>query len=655
MHEIACVLKILLKIIFNINYKIMKRLFLLMLGISLFVGIFFCPACKKTDDPGTDTPDWTDEEQQAYEHVLNLQDDVSTKLDDWLTSMDSLEAINLAQQEFANDPAVTSATISIQGITVQYTNGIRGGIFINGKKFNYKKGMATMPYNKNIKTENNLNCIVNNRKMLLLDAANTEFSYYTDQVYSMSYQNLGRVGISITDYPRNSEVSLDQLSQLSGYGIIDLESHGLAWPKETNITDVYFLTGEEANVTTTKKYWDDLTKGSIPIVKMFTRKSTKKTMYYISADFIKKHNDFSQDTVLFYGGFCYSFLGDWPDIVDGFADGAYLGFDWSVESFHCANWDLNMLALLSDTTKEVPMNLEAWMNDTDVEKSYFDNEDNRTVHIYYTGDGTLRLWSKNKISLMALSPDGAPVSTPGKIDVAYPFRCVAESGSEYVKFFWDIGDGSAPVSASNEVNITWSEAGQYILEVEVVDYDDTSLGTATLAVSIVEEGNNEVRDFVLTTNNAGCRFGPQTAVQFSPPATPGGNDYIGWNSEIEWSGSSLSGISMGTGGNKVTFNGSISDDGQSINFVVDLEYVSEFTGNIFKKYTLTVSNCPFSYYGPDAYPYPEAGYSAFPPDIQNYVTNFSGYYVDEVAGTTHTVTGIDWSSIDKLTFVFYKE
>ena len=121
------------------------------------------------------------------------------------------------------------------------------------------------------------------------------------------------------------------------------------------------------------------------------------------------------------------------------------------------------------------MTTEAWMNDPGLEKSYYDQGDKKTTHIYYAGDGALTLWDDISINLIALSPDGKPVSEPGEAGEAYPFRCEVVSTITELEFAWDIGDGSAPVTASKEVNITWSEDGPYVLKVDVKDKSNGSL------------------------------------------------------------------------------------------------------------------------------------------------------------------------------------
>ncbi len=434
----------------------MKKLFLLTFGISLFAITFFWSACKKTD--GTD---WNDEEHTAYNHVINLQDEVSAKLNDWFSSLDSLEAIQMAQQEFANDPNVSSVTVGSQGIMVQYANGMRGGLFLNPDRGEDIEGKSSfMKRNFDAHSDNNLKAIVNQKKMLFLDPTVSQFPNAHEKEVSNDVPNLDRIGTGFYTY---NGTNLDEFANLAGNGIINISSHGAAWPDQNNITEVYLLTGVTENKANSDEYWDEIADGKIPIIM-----ADEDNKYWISPEFITEHNDFSQDTILFYGCFCYSNLGGWPGIVESFAEGAYVGFDWIVEVRWASYWSTDLIRQMSDTSRTDPVSIGTWMSDPDIEHSYYDNTHHRTVSIHYTGDGTLKLWNKTQVDLIPQSDDGTPVSNPGEAGVAYPFKCQVIGGGPELEYVWDIGDNSSPVSTTeNEVDITWNNNGTYVFTVTV--------------------------------------------------------------------------------------------------------------------------------------------------------------------------------------------
>jgi hypothetical protein len=123
-----------------------------------------------------------------------------------------------------------------------------------------------------------------------------------------------------------------------------------------------------------------------------TSESGSENVYLLSEKFIAGHNDFSQDTVLFYGGFCFSSLGKWPYLEQSFAAGTYFGHDWAVFTSYCNDWANDLIKTLADTTPGQPSSVLNWIG-SPLEKSYWDNDFKRTVSLAAYGDD-LFLWKK---------------------------------------------------------------------------------------------------------------------------------------------------------------------------------------------------------------------------------------------------------------------
>ena len=626
----------------------MKKFILLILSLILFTTTLFWSACFKTENPG-----WNDDEKTSYEEVIDLQDEVSNNLDGWFQSMDSLEAINMAQQQFSGAPNVSTATINSQGIAVQYSNGIRGGLFLRSKDDSGEVGKEPLFNVPRPANGNGLKSLVNKRKMIFINPHYYERSYYSDQMIQMHANNLVEVGMNPLYFYKNDSATVDHFANLEGYGIIQVYSHGWAWPKENNITEVYLLTGETANEGTSKKYWDDLTGGNIPIVKV----AGNRNKYFISPSFIEKYNDFSKDNVLFYGGFCYSFLGGWPDLIHSFADGAYLGFDWSVYTFRNANWSVNMIAQMSDTSKANPVTLGDWMDDSELEKSYWNERDQRTVHIYYTGDEKLTLWGDTQVKLFALSSDGTPVSNPGEAGVAYSFKCEVVSDISELEYVWDIGDGSSPVTAGDAVNITWSAEGNYELKVEVKDKSSGNIiGAASAGVTIGSTNEEELIDFVKKCTYVSLCFGPTMAFKWEEGKFAVSPEDAGdWNwdyAPITWNGLSFSSTFVNDQNQTQTINGVLSSDGYTVTAVGEQEGYEMYGGYNFtykvgfENYPVQLPLDPIEYRTSVSYSVDNSNL------IQNYVTTFEGQMTWE-NGHIVNYTGVKWDEIERLIIVFH--
>ena len=369
----------------------MKYILVVLLAILVIFS-----ACKKKNNDPVSNDGWTQEDQAMYDHMLALQDTAYKKYAVWSVTMDSLDAIMQLKQYFLNDPIVSTAIIGSQGVAVQYVNGMRGGIFLDprdlpGTKLGVKvPGPCVDGFSPREKG------LVKTKKMILLDPHYWDRENYTNGMVAEYSQDLPRVGFSLeTVY--NSNATVDRFFHLGGYGIIQIYSHGWAYPAQDNITDVYVMTGEAANQTTTKNHEEDIKSGAIliepTIVGYNGSQEIVKNVYWISGGLFATENqkNFSNDTILFYGGFCWSFFGHWPYINQTFAKGAYFGFNWSVYADNCCDWAKDLVRQLSDTTLDNPATTNDWMNNP-LPKSYDIKKEGVTVNILYNGDPDLVLW-----------------------------------------------------------------------------------------------------------------------------------------------------------------------------------------------------------------------------------------------------------------------
>ncbi len=578
----------------------------------LFFTIFYS-ACNSTD-PNPEGK-WTEEEQKSYQDAIGIQDQIGDDLDDWFQTMDSTDAINKAFQSFESSAEVSSTILSSQGIAVQYANGMRGGLFIFGEDADTESELNYAEMEANNTTPNSLKSLVNKRKMILINPHYYERQFYTDQILHILNVKLGRIGMAINPFYKNEEATVDRFTELSGYGIIQIYSHGMAWPIKHNITEVYLMTGEVANENTSMKYWSELRDGNIPIMRV----SNISNKYFLSPQFINENNDFSNDTILFYGGFCYSFLGTWPELVHSFADGAYTGFDWSVITSYNANWAVNSIALMSDTSKNEPLTLQGWWDDPSLAKSYWNNEDSRTTKIHYAGDSRLTLWSDVNVALQALSDDGAPISVPGNSGEEYPFKCTAVTYISPLQYVWDSGDGSSPITTDeDEVLISWNENGTYLLKVDVKDKNTGEIIGSTEKTVIIGEDNQAIIDFVTATNGTRVEFSYSSAIH--PNLKSDFSFYLD-RIPTTWNGLSFSGTRTDEFGEFfANVEGEISADGEKLNIRVQEIYELQ-DGSYRHDVKLTISDYPFYWILEWNN---SAVFKVYSPNIGNYITDLSG-------------------------------
>jgi len=388
--------------------------------------LIVCTACKKSSVENNTSTGWTEEDQAFLENIQSLQAEAGDNYKTWSQSMDSLLVINKLQQFFLSDPSVLSATIGSQGIAVQYSNGMRGGLFLNPKRGATKSKMTMdhLPTEPAINT--GIKSIVNNKKMVFFAPCYYQFEEHCNITLEGYKKNLPKVGFTFDAVYKDSEATLDRLTQLDGFGIIHLDSHGWAWPNDTEIKEVYFQTWDVLDEEKAKKYADDLKNGTICIPRTFKPSPENEFMQdicLITEKFIISHNDFSKDTVLFFGSFCYSFLGNWDQLPSKCAKGSYLGVDWSVRSGGTAIWAVSLMDSLCDITAKTPFTVGKWILGPVPPKYYFEPDEQRNVSIYYSGDRDLGLWKSLEIETTPITNITQTTATGGgnvKSDGGFP-------------------------------------------------------------------------------------------------------------------------------------------------------------------------------------------------------------------------------------------
>jgi len=110
------------------------------------------------------------------------------------------------------------------------------------------------------------------------------------------------------------------------------------------------LTGETDNAKLAGKYYQDVLDGNIVVTY-----GPEGSQVFVDPKFITKNNTGADGSALFYGGFCYSSLGTWKDVMRSSNLAAtYVGFDWSVDTRWNAGWAQDVYTRLTDTTFNAP-------------------------------------------------------------------------------------------------------------------------------------------------------------------------------------------------------------------------------------------------------------------------------------------------------------
>ncbi len=441
----------------------------------------------------TDNTVWEKGGEAYYNNVVDLQTRAGEKYETWSKTMDSLEAIKKLQQFFLADTTVTSATIGDQGIAVQYSNGMRGGILIDPQNGLENGNLNFRPGQKTITDFSKPKSLVNNKKAILIFAVyRSLWIDLIDEIINIDNELLPKVGFSTISVYKNQEATVDRFTELSDYGLIDIDSHGFAWPTNKNIQKGYLQTGELANLITTLRYWKDVLKGDLAVIM-----ESNTQLYFLSPQFLASHNDFSKDNVLFFAGFCYSNLGGWLQISNLLGGGGYFGFDWEVRADRQKEWIVDLITKLCDFRIRPPFTTGNWMKEPTPPKWYTNqNRGGVTVSIHYTGDQDLAFWQEPEVETL-------PVT-----DVT---TTTAKCGGD-VK-----SDGGIPIT---EKGVCWSTSENPTISNNNT-MDGTGLGSFNSTIdNLTPSTQYWIRAYA--TNNSGTYYGNQQSF-----TTELGGDYDG--------------------------------------------------------------------------------------------------------------------------------
>ena len=359
-----------------------------LISISIFFIIIFFTYCSDDNSPSQNEPSTVAE--IIYEEIVKPQEERFNLFELLTSSMDTLSAMDSVLKVFLQDTSVEWGKVSKQGISIQYKNGIKGGILIDPldspDTTNFDLSKLDKKYSQII---NKRNIIPGSKKTIFINPSYWERKKYADKIISNYRKFLPQVGFDDPVIYLNEEATMEKFTQLSDYGIIHFYSHGWPWPDLNNISKVYVQTGEVYSPENfNEKFVDDYKEGDIMIA--FSRK-IRNHVLLITPNFLAKYNNFKMNTPLIYGGFCFSDLGDWPQTMTNTAGASgYFGFDWAVRTNWNAWWNRKLIQLLADPSYPYITTTFGWMNN-DLEKNYWADNYNKIVSIRYYGDSDLSL------------------------------------------------------------------------------------------------------------------------------------------------------------------------------------------------------------------------------------------------------------------------
>jgi len=249
----------------------MKNTFLLLIILFILIAI----GCTENDTPTE--PANNDEAEKIYNDIVLPQEANYGLLTNMLTEIDTLSALDSVLSIFMKDTLVEQGEITAQGIWIKYRSGVIGGLLIDPKDGPDSLGIQLNKNFESYSSNINKNIVPSSKRTTFINPIYSDRKTWSDLMIGNYNDRFPTAGYQKPEIYNNSAATVAKFANLSDYGIIHISSHGFAAPNEDNIVEVYLMTGEAYNETTSKEYDEGITRGRIPIIT-----DAGKTHFWIS-------------------------------------------------------------------------------------------------------------------------------------------------------------------------------------------------------------------------------------------------------------------------------------------------------------------------------------------------------------------------------------
>lgn len=379
-------------------------------SVWLILGLIAmsCVSCDRERmlAPGGGHLDLAQVEEDLSNQLVFLQE-----LHALAAAMDTTAALDSLVVLIQNDPGVLWAANVRTGVNVEYKTGLRGFLVLRlgGRELPTAapgltpgpSSRVSIPSTANLSGEaerNSLYTVPKHRRTIYLAAAFSEFRTWDQSVIDAANAALPQIGYEPFTVLKDEQVTLAALSTVSSgdYGIVRISSHGSPWPGNEKIEEVYLLTGEFSTPYADSVNAAYLQNGTVGVTSYFGQ-----NLYSVNARFFSDHNDFQDGQPLILLGFCFGYLGEWPNRLRTVSKaGAAVGWDWEVIAHREAGRTEWLLEQLCDSSRVDPMTIQRWHAGIDPGYEYGD----RTVSIHYSAADSFALWASSTHRITEIGP-----------------------------------------------------------------------------------------------------------------------------------------------------------------------------------------------------------------------------------------------------------
>ena len=293
-------------------------------GFFLFsiLALLMISACSKKSTPPNDPPD--NQRNPIVTDFTEYQTEFGRMFEVLWTELGVDAARDSIYKLIRKSSLVSKSYKTEQGINIIYSDGSRGGLFVNPED----RPTVVSYSGKNSSIESrSLDLLPQGNRAIFLCPIYSDRHYYADSILSIMEIDLAKVGFPVIEAFLDSDCGVERFCNIEDAGILHIYTHSLAWPTKSAIDEIYIMTGDSLTTEYCTEHSKDFDEHYLACMYV----PFKGNVVFMNRELVSEHNNFQNDKTFVFLSFGYASSTDWLTILRfGDGVGCCLGYDWRI-------------------------------------------------------------------------------------------------------------------------------------------------------------------------------------------------------------------------------------------------------------------------------------------------------------------------------------
>lgn len=324
-------------------------------ALAAVLALLIFGACSEKTTPPPDPPD--EQPEPPYSNYIEFQAAFGEKFEELSESLGRDEAIAAIYDSLRSySDFVSTALLTDQGINIVYTDGSRGGIFMEPEDM--PTVVSAAPKRNRSKDAVAADDVPLGERAIFICPIYSERRFYADSILTVMESELLKVGFSTVEAVFDDECTMERFANLDDAGILHIYTHALAWPTKSRVENVYIMTGQ--------RYWQVVAER---YSKLFKRNALvavyvpgRGNIVFMNQAAFSDLNSFHSDRTFVFLSCGYTAEVNWMvNLRFGDGAGCCLGYDWITPADSNLRWATELYKDCCDTTVTHELSISDWL------------------------------------------------------------------------------------------------------------------------------------------------------------------------------------------------------------------------------------------------------------------------------------------------------